>query len=97
VLARSPEQKEKLIVKRVVATGGSTLHVPPPDDSGLGVHIDSVVDIPEGHVWLSWDNMPLSQDSRSYGPVPTSNLLGRLVIAVCHPPLPIPTALLLTL
>ena len=83
MLARSPEQKGKLIVKRVVATAGSTLHVPPADDSGLGVHIESVVDIPEDHVWLSGDNMPSSQDSRSYGPVPTRNLMGRLVVAVC--------------
>ena len=86
VLARSPEQKGKLIVKRVVATAGCSLRVPPPDDSGLGVHIESVVDIPEGHVWLSGDNMPFSQDSRSYGPVPTHNLLGRLFVAVRNPP-----------
>jgi type IV secretory pathway protease TraF len=94
VLARSPEQKGKLIVKRVIATGGTTLHVPPPEDSGLGVHIDSIVDIPEGHVWLSGDNMPFSQDSRSYGPVPSRNLLGRLVVAVRSRLLRIPTALL---
>lgn len=92
MLARSPEQKDKLIVKRVIATAGTTLHVPPPDDSGLGMHIDSIVDIPEDHVWLSGDNLPFSQDSRSYGPVPTGNLLGRLVVAVR--PCPYPNALL---
>lgn len=82
MLARSPEKNDKFIIKRVVATAGTTLHVPPPEDSGLGVHINEIVDIPEDHVWLSGDNMPFSQDSRSYGPVPTRNLLGRLVVAV---------------
>jgi signal peptidase I len=35
--------------------------------------------VPPGHVFLAGDNRAASQDSRSLGPIPTADILGRLV------------------
>lgn len=43
------------------------------------------VRIPSGHVWLEGDNPYNSTDSREYGPVPASLIVGR-VVAVVFPP-----------
>lgn len=36
----------------------------------------STVDLPSGHCWLVGDNLPVSVDSRNFGPVPTDHLIG---------------------
>jgi hypothetical protein len=81
VLAEHPKEN-KQIVKRIIAKGGTTLCAPMPEDCGQGVHVERFVHIPDDHVWLAGDNMSLSYDSRDYGPVPSKNLLGRVVMVV---------------
>eukprot|EP00892_Ulva_mutabilis_P007408 jgi/Ulvmu1/5039/UM021_0056.1 len=82
VLAEHPEQTGKLIVKRVLATGGTSLAAPLANTPGTGLHKQPLVQVPEGFVWLGGDNMAMSSDSRDYGPVPQSLLLGRLAAQV---------------
>jgi len=82
VLAQHPKHGNKLIVKRVLATGGTMLAPPLANHPGTGLHKQAIVDVPPGFVWLGGDNLAMSNDSRDYGPVPQSLLLGKLTAQV---------------
>jgi signal peptidase I len=70
---------EKLqIMRGVVYVNGRALNepyaLPFPD-----VADDVNLDVPAGTIYVLGDNRPGSQDSRDYGPVPVSNIIGRAV------------------
>lgn len=71
VICRSPTDKFKLVCKRVAGLEGDLVQ----RDIG-GIPIPELV--PPGHVWLLGDNPSASLDSRSYGPVPRSNIRGKV-------------------
>lgn len=83
MLAQHPKQEGKLIVKRVLALGGTTLVPPLANHPGTGLHTQALTEVPEDFVWLGGDNLAMSSDSRDYGAVPKSLLLGRLTAQVC--------------
>lgn len=92
-------QQGRLLVKRIVATEGDVVGL--RDGrlvvNGRRVResyadprrIDSVyfgpVRVPDGHVFVLGDRRSGSVDSRTFGPVPTSDMRGR-VVAVLWPP-----------
>ena len=41
-----------------------------------------MVKIPDGHIWVEGDNPWNSSDSRNYGPIPASLIVGRVVLRV---------------
>lgn len=98
VVFDSPVDGE-LLVKRVVGVAGDTVAI--RDGrlvvDGERIHeayadpdrIDSVyfgpVDVPSGEVLVMGDNRGNSLDSRAFGPIPTSEIQGR-VVAVVWPP-----------
>jgi signal peptidase I len=67
------------IVKRVYKMGGETV------DSYNVPHNYSFVDqgpykVPDGQIYLLGDNRPVSDDSRSFGPVPMNRVLGKVIV-----------------
>ena len=90
VVLRVPSQGEELLIKRVVALPGETIEVrdgrvyidgqllEEPYTSGptRQGRIGSVV-VPPLHVFVMGDNRDHSNDSRTFGPVPIENIIGR--------------------
>ena len=74
VVADSSYKASYTVCKRVVALEGDT--VTPAHDPG------GALTVPNGHVWLEGDNAQDSTDSRTYGPVPTALVRGRVVARV---------------
>lgn len=74
VIARCPYDPDKMICKRIAAVATDDVVINPRS------FYPSVVRIPRGHVWLAGDNPDQSTDSRSYGPVSTGLIRGRVVL-----------------
>jgi signal peptidase I len=91
-------------IKRVVAIGGDTVTVTADAVSVNGHAIPiagapsqaaarrRVEHIPKGRVFLLGDNTPVSIDSRSFGPVPDTDVVGRVLFTA---PSPVTLSLLL--
>jgi signal peptidase I len=85
---------ERLVVKRVVALGGQTValedgelvvnstvrHEPQIDVSRIDSTYFGPVTVPPDAVFVLGDNRAESIDSRTYGPIPVDDLLGRVVL-----------------
>jgi signal peptidase I len=99
VVVVEPPGDEPLAVKRVVALGGSDVGLedgvlvvdgvarrePELDLAGVdGVYFGPVT-VPEGTVFVLGDNRGESVDSRSYGPVPLRDVVGRVVVRLWPP------------
>jgi signal peptidase I len=80
-------------IKRVVAVGGDTIAVrnghavrngrvadepfTEPCDGGSGCNFPQAIRVPKGYVFLMGDNRGASDDSRFWGPVPVSQVIGK--------------------
>jgi signal peptidase I len=96
VLFRYPPGSSGRAVKRAVAIGGDTVVV---TDRVVSVNGRSIavqplagesaprreLRIPDGHVFLLGDNSAVSIDSRSFGPVAQSDVVGRVRLVVPSP------------
>ncbi|MFL6167094.1 MAG: signal peptidase I [Ornithinibacter sp.] len=85
---------ERLVVKRVVAVGGQSValedgelvvdstvrHEPQVDVSRIDSTYFGPVTVPPDAVFVLGDNRAESIDSRTYGPIPVEDLLGRVVL-----------------
>jgi signal peptidase I len=97
VVLRLPEQRGNFLIKRVVGLPGEVVEVRdhkvfidehPIDESYLDQSIRYSMPprrIPEDSVFVLGDNRGFSNDSRAFGPVPVSNIIGRAWIRYWPP------------
>jgi len=90
VVLKLPQQGEELLIKRVVGLPGETVEIrngivhingQPLEEPFLDVQTrpgrDNHLVVPPLHVYVLGDNRDHSNDSRSFGPVPIENIVGR--------------------
>ena len=80
---------ERVVVKNGKLTVYNTEHPDGfrPDDNPYGKVIvttpgDIDITVPEGQIYVCGDNRPNSLDSRSFGPISTNDIVGKLVLRV---------------
>lgn len=69
---------QDIVIKRVHAVERETVTLY-PDAQHANVRL---IEVPKGHIWLQGDNPTQSLDSRTYGPVPTALVKGRVLFQV---------------
>lgn len=90
VVIRVPSQGDELLIKRVIGLPGETVEIHDGHVYIDGVQLDEEfvaagtfpgrhpkIVVPPLHVFVMGDNRTHSNDSRTFGPVPISNIVGR--------------------
>jgi signal peptidase I len=90
VVLKMPSQGEELLIKRVIGLPGETVEVQdgqvyvngnllaePYTDQTTHPGRNGKVTVPPLHIYVMGDNRDRSNDSRSFGPVPIDNVVGR--------------------
>lgn len=90
VVLKMPSQGEELLIKRVIGLPGETVEIrdgqvyvngdpleEPFTDQSTHPGRNSKVTVPPLHIYVMGDNRDRSNDSRSFGPVPIDNVIGR--------------------
>jgi len=98
VVIRMPEQNDELLIKRVVGLPGETVEIhdgqvyingQPLDEPFITADTrpgrSQKVLVPPLHVFVMGDNRNHSNDSRSFGPVPIENIVGRAWLSYWPP------------
>ncbi len=93
VVLKSSKHDSELLIKRVVGLPGERVEIhdglvyidgvplaEPYLTQRTGGHIEPIV-VPPLHVYVLGDNRSFSNDSRSFGPVPLENIVGRAWIS----------------
>ncbi|KAJ7536273.1 hypothetical protein O6H91_12G062800 [Diphasiastrum complanatum] len=76
VVFRSPLEPREWMVKRLIALQGDWVTVPGRRD---------IVHIPRGHCWVEGDNVNVSLDSKSFGPIPLALLKAKATHVIWPP------------
>jgi signal peptidase I len=90
VVLKMPSQGEELLIKRVIGLPGETVEIrdgqvyvddnllaEPFTDQSTRPGRNGQVTVPPLHIYVMGDNRDRSNDSRSFGPVPIDNVVGR--------------------
>lgn len=98
VVLKLPSQGEELLIKRVVGLPGETVEIHDGLVYVNGLPLDEFfvqgetypgrqgsVTVPPLHVYVLGDNRNHSNDSRSFGPVPIENVVGRAWVSYWPP------------
>jgi signal peptidase I len=98
VVLKLPSQGDELLIKRVIGLPGETVEIrngqvfvngepldEPFVDENTQPGRNGQVTVPPLHVYVLGDNRNHSNDSRSFGPVPIENLVGRAWVSYWPP------------
>ncbi|KIK65383.1 hypothetical protein GYMLUDRAFT_219363 [Collybiopsis luxurians FD-317 M1] len=78
VALRSPEDPNRVLVKRIIALPGDRVKTLPP-------YPDPEIVVPRGQAWIEGDEPFHSDDSNRFGPVPLALIDSRLVTVIWPP------------
>lgn len=90
VVATKPSDPDHRICKRITGMPGDLVLVDPSSSSSLTSSqakciqndgFNKYIRVPEGHVWVTGDNLCHSLDSRSYSSLPMALIKGKVVAA----------------
>ncbi|XP_078167626.1 peptidase S24/S26A/S26B/S26C family protein [Carex rostrata] len=76
VVFRSLHDHRRNVVKRIIGLPGDWIRVPDKAE---------ILKVPVGHCWVEGDNLDVSLDSRSYGPIPLGLIRGRVTHVIWPP------------
>ena len=98
VVLKVPSQGDELLIKRVIGLPGETIEVrdgrvyvdgtpleEPFTEDSTSPGRDSKVTVPPLYIYVMGDNRDRSNDSRSFGPVPIDNVVGRAWLSYWPP------------
>ena len=77
IVLKSPKDGT-IVIKRVYALQGEMVDfLNAPEDWPM---VQGEIQVPTDHYYVLGDNKPVSEDSREFGPVPKSRVLGKVVV-----------------
>ncbi|KAI8990808.1 peptidase S24/S26A/S26B/S26C, partial [Mycotypha africana] len=76
VICKSPEVPNRQVMKRIIGMPGDSICKDPTAEER------EYLTVPRGHIWVGGDNLSMSKDSRTYGPVPLAMVKGRVLAKV---------------
>lgn len=86
IVALKPTDPHQRVCKRITGMPGDVILVDPSDGSlkeegSDDSACDRYIVVPQGHVWLTGDNLSHSLDSRTYSVLPMALIKGKIVAA----------------
>ncbi|SCU89943.1 LADA_0F00738g1_1 [Lachancea dasiensis] len=84
IVAVKPTDPYQRVCKRITGMPGDIILVDPSskdDVSNPEQAFDSFIRVPQGHVWVTGDNLSQSLDSRTYNSLPMALIKGKIVAA----------------
>lgn len=76
VVVSKPGSPDIFVLKRIIGMPGDVVLLDPSVSKG------EFVKVPQGHIWITGDNLPHSTDSRHYGPVAMGLIRGKAIATV---------------
>ncbi|CDK29009.1 unnamed protein product [Kuraishia capsulata CBS 1993] len=81
IVALKPIDPHQRVCKRITGMPGDVIIIDPSNGSTHGRFESKYMVVPEGHCWVTGDNLSHSLDSRSYSVIPLGLIKGKIVAA----------------
>jgi Signal peptidase, peptidase S26 len=75
---RSPNDPNRLAIKRILGLAGDTVRTLPPSQANEGPTVPSKVTVPYGHMWVEGESRHRTLDSNTYGAIPINMIVGQV-------------------